>query len=99
MGKFLRLTNGVPRSFDESGSSAIYEETYDVMAGIPGGTPVTLPSSGTYNSTELQLFLNGQRLDPLTDYSYVGSVPRTQISFTFELFIGDKILFYIERNF
>ena len=93
MGKFLRLTNGVPRSFDEASSTPIYDESIDVVSIITTGTPVTLPSGGTYDSQELEVYFNGQVLDDVTDYNFVGSAPRTQVAFTFQLEIGDKIRF------
>ena len=93
MGKFLRLTNGVPRSFDEASSTPIYDQSIDVGSIITTGTPVTLPASGTYDSQELEVYLNGQVLDDVADYNFVGSVPRTQVAFTFQLEIGDKIRF------
>jgi hypothetical protein len=47
MGKFLRLSNGVPRSFDEAGSISIYDESFIVASPILTGTPVELHASGT----------------------------------------------------
>jgi len=93
MGKFLRLSNGVPRSFDESSSVTIYDQAIDVGSIITTGTAVTLPASGTYDSQELEVYLNGQVLDDVTDYNFVGTVPRTQVAFTFQLEVGDRIRF------
>jgi hypothetical protein len=93
MGKFLRLDNGVPRSFDEAASSTIYDQATVVGSTITTGTPVTLPASGTYDSQELEVYLNGQVLDDVVDYNFEGSPPRTQVSFTFDLVAGDRIRF------
>lgn len=93
MAKFLRLVNGVPRSFDEASSVTIYDEYIDVVSPITTGVPVTLPASGTYDSQELEVYLNGQMLDDVLDYTFEGSPPRTQVAFTFDLVIGDVIRF------
>ena len=99
MGKFLRLVNGVPRMQDEGASIPIYDETYTVgVGGVTTGSPISLPSSQTYNSEELEVYLNGQRLDDTIDYNYIGSVPRTQVSFTFDLLENDLIRFRIDRS-
>lgn len=106
MAKFLRLSNGVPRSFDESGSPAIYDRTISILASgavspdlngpISAGTNITLPSGQTYTGEELQVYLNGLRLDDVLDYNTTSS---TQIQMTFSLEAGDKLRFYIDRNF
>jgi len=108
MAKFLRLVNGVPRMVDESASPTIYDESIDVVSGTPGageiqgpvsaGTPVTLPSSKTYDSEELEVWLNNVRLEVVADYNYEGSTPRTQVSFTFNLEVGDVVRFRIDRG-
>jgi len=108
MGNFLRLTSGVPRSFAESSSVTIYDQSLTLVASSPGaneiigpittGTSVTLPGSQTYTAAELQIYLNGDRLEPLFDYTYVGSPPRTQVQFTFQLEIGDRLDFRIDRS-
>lgn len=83
----------MPRSFDEASSTPIYDQSIDVGSIITTGTPVTLPASGTYDSQELEVYLNGQVLDDVADYNFVGIVPRSQVAFTFQLEIGDKIRF------
>ena len=98
MARFLRIHNGVPRSFDETASTPIYDETYNVTSTIVSGTPVTLPASGTYDSAELLVYLNGQRLAVTDDYTYVGVPPRTQVAFTFDLLSGDKVRFRKDRG-
>jgi hypothetical protein len=105
MAKFLRLSGGVPRSFFESGAGAvpIYDETLKVVASSPSsgettpvlaGNPITLPNSGTYDGIELQVFLNGNYLEDVIDYTLTSS---TQITLTFDLEVGDKIRFRIDR--
>lgn len=107
MGLFLRLSGGLPRSFQESSSLTIYDQSLTVVASGAGanqingpvnaGVNVTLPGSQTYTAAELQIYLNGDRLEPIFDYSYVGSVPRTNLQFTFQLVVGDRIDFRIDR--
>lgn len=106
MGKFLRLINGVPRQANESGGGGtIYDQSLTVVASSPGpneivgpiitGTNITLPAAQTYDDLDLQVYLNGDRLEPVFDYNYVGSPPRTQIAFTFDIVVGDRIDFRI----
>jgi len=103
MAKFLRLVNGVGRSFNESASSPIYDETIEIVASSPSsgqslpitsGSPVTLPASQTYTGEELQIFLNGNYLEDVIDYTFTSS---TQVTFTFDLEVGDKLRFRIDR--
>ncbi len=98
MGQFLKLVNGRPKLFSEAASVTIYDETLAVGSTITTGTAVTLPASGTYNSEELEITLNGQRLDSVADYNYVGVAPRTQASFTFDLENGDSLRFRVDRS-
>lgn len=105
MGKFLRVIDGVPRMVEEGGSPSIYDETITVVAAAPGsneilgpvtaGTHITLPNSKTYTGDELQVYLNGIRMDDVLDYTHFSS---TQIDFVFDLEVGDLIRFYIDRN-
>jgi hypothetical protein len=106
MAKFTRIVNGVMRSFEESGSPAIYDRTINIVVSgavspdlngpVTAGTNISLPSGKTYTSDELQVYLNGTRLDDVLDYNYVSS---TQISFLYNLEAGDILRFYIDRNF
>jgi hypothetical protein len=108
MAKFTRLVNGFLRSFDESGAlPAIQEGSLTVVASSPGpneilavtaGTNITLPASITYTDTELNVFFDGQKLIPALDYNYVGSPPRSQITLTFDLAVGDVLFFEKERD-
>ena len=105
MGKFTRLTNGILKSFEEAGSSPIYDQTLEVVASgagagqingpITAGTNITLPLSQTYTGDELQVFVNGLRLTDGFDYSTPNS---TQISFTFNIVVNDLIRFFIDRS-
>lgn len=98
MGNFLRLQNGIPRSLAETGPTTIYDQGVDVASPITAGTSVTLPAAQTYTSGELEVYLNGTRLESVLDYVYVGSPPRTQIQFTFDLVAGDHYRFRIDRT-
>jgi hypothetical protein len=93
----LALVNGIPRMVAEASAVTIYDQTYDVVSGITTGTSVTLPSSGTYTGEELEIRLNGVRMDSGIDYNFVGSPPRTQVAFTFDLVIGDQLNFRVDR--
>lgn len=84
MAYVVNLVNGVPHLVSEG--SSYYDETYTVNSDISANTPITLPNSGTYTSSELEVWLRGIRLTPVIDYNYVGSPPRTQVSFTFDLY-------------
>jgi len=93
----LALVRGVPRMMTVL--PTIYNQNYTVGAGgITTGTAITLPASQTYTGAELNVELNGQVMDPTVDYSYVGSAPRTQVSFTFDLVQNDVITFSIVRG-
>ena len=104
MGKFLRLINGVPRSKDESNSSAIYDESVVLVAASPGagemlgpistGTPITLPLGESYVAEELEVYLNGQRSEDVIDFNFSSS---TQVAFTFDLVVGDRIRWRKDR--
>jgi hypothetical protein len=105
MGKFLRIVNGISRSFNEIGGITIYDKTIkvvnstpiapDLSTPLPAGTSITLPAGGTYVGDELQVYLNGIRLDDVIDYNHTNS---TQIQFTFSLKVNDRIRFYIDRT-
>jgi hypothetical protein len=100
MGRFLRLSGGVARSFDEASVlPSIYDQEVVFVSNLTTGSSYTIPGGQTYNSSELQIYLNGQVLAPTTDYAYISTPPRTQVSFTFDILIGDRVRFYIGRNF
>lgn len=109
MGSFLRISNGVPRSFQEASTTTIYAQTITVVTGTPAngneiqgpvttGINITLPNAQTYTGQELEVKLNGQDLETILDYNYVGTGPgKTQISFTFDLKVRDRIELRIAR--
>ena len=100
MGNFLRLSAGVPRSFAEAGSPTIYDQNSVIGGGgLTTGSALTLPSAQTYDSSELEVYLNNVRLTPILDYNYVGgSPPRTQVTFTFDLLAAEVVRFRIDRG-
>lgn len=75
----------------------IYDQSLSLVAPVNTGVSVTLPGGQTYTAAELQIYLNGDRLESVFDYSYVGSAPRTQVQFTFPLVVGDRLDFRIDR--
>lgn len=77
---------------------APYDDTYSVVVDVAGPSLVTLPSSGTYDSDELIVELNGQALRPTEDYTFAGSPPRTQVSIIQDLKAGDKVRFRKVHN-
>lgn len=101
MAKKLALVSGLPRMVDEGAALSIYDETFTVVTNITTGTPVTLPNSGTYTGEELEIRLNGVRMDSGIDYNTVGAGPtRTQVVFTFDLLGGtypDSVNFRVDR--
>lgn len=70
-----------------------YDQTFTVPSDVAGPSLITLPSAGTYDSSELVVELRGQALRPTDDYTFVGIVPRTQISVVQDLKAGDTIRF------
>jgi len=71
---------------------------------ITSGTAITLPSSGSYtlnaNSVaNLNVYLNGDRTEMTLDWNTSGAGPTyTAVSFTFNLVVGDRVDFRIERT-
>jgi len=103
-----KLVNGVFRQTATVQTYTVpYQQTLLVVASgattgqingpISVGTPVTLPSSQTYNSTELLVELNGQELAPVTDYTYTSTSSITFVNYT--LVVGDLIKFTITRQY
>jgi hypothetical protein len=98
VGKFLRLIAGIPRMVDEANAPTLYDASITIGAGgITTGVPITLPLSETYDSIELEVFLNGQSLEDAYDFNYYGTIPRTQITMTFDLAEGDILRFRMEN--
>jgi hypothetical protein len=94
MSKVLRLVNGIPRYQDAV--NTVMNEQLSVGGTIVAGTNVTIPNSGNYTGAELEIYLNGQRLNVVEDFNYVGSPPRTQVTFVFNLIAGDLVVFRSE---
>ena len=96
MTKFITIANGIPNLVNATGS-AIYDQTLVVgVGGIANGTAISLPSSQTYTGLELQVILNGTGQEYSTDYVYVGSGTKTQISMNIDLVQGDRLRFRIQ---
>jgi len=105
MAKKLALVQGIPRMVDEAASPTIYDETLEVVSSgagagqingpITAGVPITLPESKTYTGNELELYIDGDRLKPVSDYSFNSS---TTIALTFESTPGDILRFRIDRG-
>ena len=93
MSQYIILSGGIPRLL---ASDSIYDTELSVVSTITAGTPVTLPAAGTYTADELEVYQNGVRLD-INDYSYVGSPPRTQVQFAFDLVALDVVRFRVDR--
>ena len=108
MSKVIRIINGMTRQVDDTAAPPIYDESLlvvsdnpeagEIVGPIATGTPISLPDDRTYSSDELEIYVNGQRVEPIFDYNYVGSIPRTQISFTFDIELKDIIRFRIDRG-
>jgi len=97
MAKFLKIVSGLPRMVEVN--TTIYDEVYTAPGNISAATPITLPNSGAYSSAELHVYWNGARLIEVSDYNYVGAGPtRTQISLTFDIFTGEQIRFFKDRD-
>ena len=106
MSRKLALVGGIPRMRDEAVATTIYDNYVDVVASgasgdnqingpVSAGTGITLPASQTYTGAELEIWLNGQRLEDVFDYNYDSS---TTVSLTFDLDVGDHIRFRIDRS-
>lgn len=114
MANALALVNGVPRQAVIPGTSLIYDQSITVVASGAGanqingpvttGTAITLPSSGSYtlntNSVaNIQVYLNGDRLEQVFDWSTSGAGPTfTAIQLTFGLVVGDRLDIRSERT-
>jgi len=104
LAKALTLVNGIPQMVENEVS--IYDETIEVVASgasgdneingpIAAGTPITLPNSKTYTSDELEVRHDGWRLTKLLDYNTASS---TTVTFTFQIKVGERINFRIDRG-
>lgn len=93
--KFIRIVNGVPTM--QTAIAAIVNNQVAVVSTITALTNYTLPNSMTYDSDELEIRLNGQKLELTQDYTYVGTTPRTQVQFTQDIVPGDQLTFRTDR--
>ncbi len=93
MPKFLTVTSGIPRLQDVTVTPSYYNEVYTVSGTVVANTPITIPNAKTYTGYELEVYLNGQFLYPITDWLTVGSGTLTQVSVGQDLIDGDVILF------
>jgi len=77
---------------------APYDQAHVVPNDVTGPSLVTLPGGATYDSDELVVELRGQALRPIDDYTFVGSIPRTQVSIVQDLKAGDVVRFRKPHN-
>ena len=79
-------------------SNVIYDEVVVAgSGGISAGANITLPLGRSYDEDELQVYLDGQYMEVLQDYNYVGAgPPRTQIQLVFDILEGERLRFRIE---
>lgn len=113
MASFLSLINGIGRMTNSAGQS-IYNATISIVASggtsptsvngpVTAGTALTLPQSFTYTTdvngtANINVFLNGQFLQPTLDWAPSGTSPYTSIFFTFQLIATDIIEIRSERT-
>lgn len=96
-------------------STVIYDQSVSIVSSgatppssltgpVTAGTSITLPSSGSYtlnvNSiANIQIYLNGDRLEQVFDWSTAGSGPNyTAFQLTFDLVVGDRLDIRSERS-
>lgn len=89
MGKFLRLTNGIPVMQDEASTLPSYDESIYYASGLTSGTNITLPNSGSFSDAsakDILVIVNDRIVEVTRDFSVVGAGPTyTQISFNYNL--------------
>lgn len=73
-------------------STYIYDQVI-TGSNVTAGNAITLPLSKTYSDAELETYLGGQLLQPIIDFNYIGVIPRTQITLTFDLYSSDRLRF------
>ena len=100
------ITSSLPLIYDASVSVVSSGATppTSITGPVSSGTGITLPSSETYtlntNSiANLQVYLNGDRLEQTFDWTTSGSGPNySAIQLTFTLQVGDRLDFRIDRS-
>jgi hypothetical protein len=89
MGKFLRLTNGLPVMQEEAATTPAYDESIYYSSGLTANTNITLPNSGSYTSSsakDLLVILNDRVVEVTRDFDVVGAGPTyIQIKFIYAL--------------
>ena len=95
MAKVLILVNGRWKLSEvDVSSTSTYQESHS-PGYVEALTPITLPNSGSYEGSELQVFLN-QALQRVGDhYNYVGTGTKTQIAFTSDILETDIITYIV----
>lgn len=86
----IKLINGLPQMVQP------YDQQIFYSTGLSGGTPITLPSAGTfYSSTasDLLVILNGLIVEVTNDFVVLGSSPYTQIEFNYALPANSTLIF------
>jgi len=73
-------------------AALVYDMSTSSLSLIAGNA-YALPAAETYKDVELEVYLNGQLLENLIDYNYVGDIPRTQVTFTFDILTTDRLRF------
>jgi hypothetical protein len=105
--KVLKLINGVPRMVELTGLPAVLPPIYDETQVIlmdqikdPMNTvSVGLPGGQSYEGDELEVFLNGQRLEEGVNYTYPDPPgPFFSIIMEESIFEGDRFRFRITRD-
>lgn len=72
-------------------AKSAYDEIVDIVANAVAPVIITLPNGETYQDDELWVELRGQLLRPGTDYTFLGTGARTQISILQDVVVGDSI--------
>lgn len=101
----LALVNGVARTQTFTVSlPLIYDQGVSIGVSTPANTPITLPASGIYTTNvngvpNLDVYLNGQRLDYLFDWATSGAGPNfTAFTIGIALVAGDRVDLRIDRG-
>lgn len=89
MVQFLKLVNGLPVMSTVGGVAAPYDKSTYFASGLAANTPISLPSSGSYNDSnaaDLMVIYNDLLMEGGRDFSVVGAGPvYTQVQFLYDL--------------
>jgi len=103
----FRIDTGTlgPTDTGNVGSNSIYDRSLEVVASGAGAnqingpilanSPITLPASKTYVGDELQVYLNGDFVEPGLDYTAFSS---TEVAFLYDIEVGDQVRFRIQPS-